>query len=181
MVLNETTNKYVPLYKRNTNIFRGSNTFKSQKERVNNFEISNNLFPSLNNKTGDTEKIMNPVINYADIAKKRQEEEIQDTNDPGWMYIHKDRTIKYKKSNRFDSVYRLLQEIQENKFNNAVNSILDRYEYEEMMDLELNGPKYVYGWELDRVLDTEKKNWEEDNQSDEDEDANEYYNDGNIM
>ena len=183
MVSNETTKKYVPRHKRNTdNIFRGNYTFKSQKEKVNNdFELSNNLFPSLNNQTEESEKIMKPIKNYADIAKKQQEEELKDTNDPGWMYIHKNGTIKYKKSNRFDSVYRLLQELQENKFNNAVNSILDRYEYEEMMDLELNGPKYVYGWEIDRILETEKNNLEEDNQSDEDEDDNDYYNDGNIL
>ena len=184
MVSNKSNNKYIPRHKRNaTNVFSGNNAFNSKEERVNKFELSNNLFPSLNNHTEESEKVIEAIINYADIAKKREEEikEIKDSNDPGWMYIHKNGTIKYKKSNRFDSLYTLLQELQENKFNSAVNSILDRYEYEEMIDLELNGHKYVYGWELDRILDTEKKNWEEDNQIDDDEDHNEYYNDGNIM
>ena len=96
------------------------------------------------------------------------------------MYIHKNGTIKYTKSNRFDSVYTLLQVLQKNKINKAIDCILDRHEYDEMIDHELNGPKYVNGWEIDRILEREKYNNEED-ETDDEYDNNDYYNDGNLM
>lgn len=175
---NKTNKKYIPLHKRNTN-----NTFKRNKStsNTNKFELLNNLFPSLNNHY-EVGQIVEPTINYADIAKKRHEEEPEGHEQltPGWMYIHKNGTIKYTKSNRYDSVYRLLRVLHENKINNAIDSILDRHEYDEMIDLELNGPKYVYGWEIDRILEGEKYNNDED-ETDDEYDNNDYYNDGNLM
>ena len=155
---------YQPPHKRHTiasektnerNIFNRS--LEPQKESVPEFEMKEELFPSLNTK--DVEVTNNPSMDFASslFKKMQKKKEIKDIED-GWVRILPGKRYVYgKKSKEFKEVKRLVQYRQWLKREDALDKILERYERFYAMELFLNGPKHYTNFELQEHLEKEKK------------------------
>jgi len=150
------TKKYVPPNKRqikNTgiNMFKSNESNKSQAASPPPPPPSEdiNMFPKLGNSNVVAEE---SKLNYAASAKsilppvKKKKPKIE----PGWVVISRENgKIKYRYGEKPDLDHRFIRYyFSRLKQLNAVEKILRRHEEYEEFDLEVNGPKYVGGWEI---------------------------------
>jgi hypothetical protein len=157
---------YQPPHKRNTiasektnerNIFKSS-LDEEKEESAPEFEMKEELFPSLNTKEVGVETTTTSMDFASSLFKKMpKKKEIKDIED-GWVRILPGKRYVYgKKSKDFKEVKRLVQYRQWLKREDALDKILERYERFYAMELFLNGPKHYTNFELQEHLEKEKK------------------------
>ena len=120
----------------------------------------NKSFPTLGSCGDETTSPSSPSgsttnMNYASslFVPQPKEEIIKEIPD-GWIHIRKNKTPKFlvgEHSERYYDISQYLDYMNEIRIHNAYYNMIERHEYYQELDEELNGPTYVNAWELDAI------------------------------
>lgn len=159
---------YQPPHKRQTiasekinerNVFLSSMRKEAQTPKTPDFEMNEELFPSLNKQESHTETENSKSMNYASslfkaMPKKKEKKDIED----GWIRILPGKQYIYgKKSKEFKQLKRWIQTREWIKRELALDKILERHERFNAMELYQNGPKHYTNFELQQYLEQIEK------------------------
>jgi len=117
-------------------------------------------FPTLGSFRNETITPSSPSgittnMNYASslFIPQPKEEIIKEIPD-GWIHIRKNKNPKFlvgEHSERYYDISQYVDYMKEIRIHNAYYNMIERHEYYQDLDEELNGPTYVNAWELDAI------------------------------
>ena len=101
------------------------------------------------------------TMNFAaSISTVQPKEAVVKEIPDGWVRIRKNKHPKYlfgKISDRILDVLSLVENMKEQKRVSALYKMEDRLDYYEWVDEELNGPKYLTGYEMSQMLEEKER------------------------
>jgi hypothetical protein len=139
---------------------RRKNTFVQERERKKSLSpppIIEENFPELGSTINKSESKMNFAASITSVQPK--EEVVKEVED-GWVRIRKNKEPKYlfgKVSDRILDVLSLVEIINEQKRMRVLYNMEDRLDYYQWLDEELNGPKYLSGYEITLMLEEQER------------------------
>ena len=161
------------------------NIFTKKMSKQESNEVSPNIdeeesFPTLGNTIETT---TNNTMDYASsLFKPQPKKEIKKPIKDGWVHIYANKTPKFvygEKSKEMIEFESWMEDVEISRQVDVLLKILDRHEEYKEIDLFLNGPEYLYSWEIQDYLDDlawEKKRNEDHSSSEESSDDDNEFN-----